>query len=123
MTVEQEHPGMLMAGLVEIMDQVNVAEFGTCDMAPRQFPALRFAVDLLARGKRALRVRHGLHYTSAYALARAGVSAFQSSAMLGRNAAAAMVLQTTISMPVVPVRKTGGSGMMIRATVNTIANG
>lgn len=46
-----------------------------------------------------------------------------SSKMLGRNAAAATVLHTTSSIPVTPIRNTGGIGMMSLATVKAIANG
>lgn len=49
--------------------------------------------------------------------------AFQSRAMLGRKAAAAIVDQTTISTPGRPIFKIGGMGMMSRATVNTMAKG
>jgi len=43
--------------------------------------------------------------------------------MLGRKAAAATVLHTTVSIPVTPIRKIGGIGMMSLATVKAIANG
>src|SRR5438309_4479712 len=46
------------------------------------------------------------------------VIARQSRKMLGRKAAVAMVIQTTISIPVKPSRKIGGMGISRRATVD-----
>lgn len=47
----------------------------------------------------------------------------QSRTTFGRMAARAITVQTTASTPTTPSRETGGSGMIIRETVNTMAKG
>ena len=59
---------------------------------------------------------------TAFALRREVISG-HSMKIFGRRAANAMVLQTTISIPVDPMRRMGGMGMITRATVKTIAKG
>ena len=51
------------------------------------------------------------------------VIACHSRTTLGKMAAIAITVQTTVSMPTTPSRKMGGMGIIIRVTVNTMANG
>jgi hypothetical protein len=52
-----------------------------------------------------------------------GTMALQSRKTFGKMAARAITVQTTVSIPVTPRRKTAGIGMIIRDTVKTMAKG